>query len=144
MERAISRRQFNTNLVLGLGAAATLDAQTRPRRLAVGHTGITWGFKPDDAQAAIRDVAALGFSGFESFGNILEAWEPRGGLTTLLEPAKLPLRSAYCDVNLTDPTKRAAEIEKVVRWGRLIRKCGGSVAVVGPNGVKRAEFVFAD
>jgi inosose dehydratase len=142
----INRRQFTTTIAMGLAVSALgpLGAQAKTRRLAVGHTGITWGFKPADAEAAIRDVASLGFSGYESFGNILEAWEPRGGLTTLLEPAKLPLRSAYCDVNLTDPTKRKAEIEKIVRWGSLIRKCGGSVAVVGPNGVKRAEFIFAE
>ena len=32
----------------------------------------------------------------------------------------------------------------MVRWGQLIKKCGGSVAVVGPNNVKRQEYVFAD
>ena len=37
---------------------------------------------------------------------------------------------------------RGAEVEKIVRWGRLIRKCGGSVAVIGPNNVKRPEYEF--
>jgi inosose dehydratase len=31
-----------------------------------------------------------------------------------------------------------------VRWGGLIKKCGGAVAVIGPNNVKRPEYVFAD
>jgi inosose dehydratase len=73
---------------------------------------------------------------------VLEAWESRGGLNTLLDSAKLPLRSAYCPVNLIDPAMRGAEVEKIVRWGRLIRKCGGSVAVIGPNNVKRPDYDF--
>jgi inosose dehydratase len=116
----------------------------RTRKLKAGHTGITWGFSPADAERAIKDVAALGFHGYESFGNVLEAWESKGGLDALLKSAGLPLRSAYCPVNLTDPAQRKTEIEKMVRWGQLIKKCGGSVSVIGPNNVKRPEYVFAD
>ena len=105
-----------------------------------GHTGITWGFSPADAEKAIADTASLGFQGYESFGNVLEAWESKGGLDKLLTAAKLPLRSAYCPVNLTDPTRLKDEVAKMVRWGQLIKKCGGSVAVVGPNNVKRQEY----
>jgi inosose dehydratase len=149
MSVSIGRRQFTRTLALGLaaaGAAASSPAQLfgapPKRRLKVGHTGITWGFKPPDAAVAIKDVAALGFHGFESFGNILEAWEAQGGFDALLKASNLPLRSAYCDMNLTDPDKRKTEIEKILRWGGLIKKCGGAVAVIGPNGVKRAEFDF--
>jgi inosose dehydratase len=148
----VSRRDFTRTLALGLAAGAAgaigvpVDAQTPKRKLAVGHTGITWGFKPPDAEVAIKDVASLGFSGYESFGNILEAYEAQGngGLKRLLDAAKLPLRSAYCDVNLTEPDKRKDEIAKIVRWGQLIKQCGGKVAVVGPNGVKRQAFNFAE
>jgi inosose dehydratase len=145
MDEQIGRRHFTKALALGLVATAMpARAAHTTRRLAVGHTGITWGFKPPDAEAAIKDVAALGFAGFESFGSILEAWEPLGGLDARLQAAKLPLQSAYCDVNLTDPGARKAEVEKIVRWGGLIRKCGGKVAVIGPNGVKRAAFDFSE
>ena len=82
----------------------SLGAQ-KTRRLKVGHTGITWGFKPTDAEEAIEDVGSLGFHGYESFGNVLEAWDTKGGLDKLLEAAQVPLRSAYCPVNLTDPAK---------------------------------------
>jgi inosose dehydratase len=141
----ISRRQFTKTLAVGLAAAAVpLAGAQKPRKLRCGHTGITWGFGAADAERAIKDVAALGFHGYESFGSVLDAWETKGGLDTLLNAAKLPLRSAYCPVNLTVGAERGAEIEKIVRWGRLIRKCGGSVAVIGPNNVKRAEFTFAD
>ena len=95
----------------------------------MGHTGITWGFAPADAERAIADVASLGYHGYESFGNVLEAWEAKGGLDKVLQAAKLPLRSAYCPVNLTDPNVRPEEVAKIVRWGQLIKKGGGSVAV---------------
>ena len=143
----MNRRHFTRTLALGLAAASVpaLGAQQpKPRKLRCGHTGITWGFRPDDAERAIADVASLGFHGYESFGNVLEAWEPKGGLDKLLQAAKLPLRSAYCPVNLTDPAVRKDEVAKLVRWGQLIKKCGGSVAVIGPNNVKRPAFVFAE
>jgi inosose dehydratase len=139
----IGRRAFTKALALGVAAAAmpALHAQ-KPRRLKVGHTGITWGFSPADAERAIADVASLGFHGYESFGNVLDAWEAKGGLDALLNAAKLPLRSAYCPVNLTDPARLKDEVAKIVRWGQLIKKCGGSVAVIGPNNVKRPDYDF--
>lgn len=145
MADRMNRRDFTKTLTLGLGAAAVpgLLAQTPARKLKVGHTGITWGFQPRDAEGAIKDVGSLGYHGFESFGNVLEAWEAQGGLDKVLASAKLPLRSAYCPVNLTDATRRKAEIEKLVRWAGLIKKCGGSVAVIGPNNVPRASYDFA-
>jgi inosose dehydratase len=141
----LDRRSFTKALALGLAGASmsTLHAQ-KPKRLKAGHTGITWGFSPADAEKAIADVASLGFQGYESFGNVLEAWEAKGGLDKLLQAAKLPLQSAYCPVNLTDPARRKDEVDKIVRWGGLIKKCGGSVAVIGPNNVKRPEYTFAD
>ena len=72
------------------------------KRLKVGHTGITWGFKPTDAEQAIKDVGSLGFAGYESFGNVLEYWDKQGGLKALLDAAGMPLRSAYCPVDLID------------------------------------------
>ena len=81
----MNRRQFTTTLALGLAAAAVPDLgaqKAKPRKLLCGHTGITWGFSPADAERAIKDVASLGFHGYESFGNVLEAWEPRAGSTS--------------------------------------------------------------
>jgi len=139
--------QINRRTLLAAfgGLVATLPSTAwaqRTRRLKVGHTGITWGFKPEDAQQAIQDVASLGFHGYESFGNVLEVWEPKGGLGKLLQDAMLPLRSAYCPTNLTDATKLKEEVERMVRWGRLIKKNGGSISVIGPNGVRRAAYDF--
>jgi inosose dehydratase len=144
---SVGRRAFTRTLALGAAAAAVPTgalAALADRRLKAGHTGITWGFKPADAEQAIRDVASLGFHGYESFGNVLEAWEKDGGLKRVLDASRLPLHSAYCPVNLTDAAKRRDEVDKLVRWGRLIRGAGGSVAVLGPNNVRRAEYQLAD
>ena len=145
--RSITRRTFTRSLALGAAAAALPGGVLLAfagKRLKVGHTGITWGFKPTDAEQAIADVGSLGFAGYESFGNVLEFWDKQGGLKRLLDAAQVPLRSAYCPVNLTDPAKRADEIAKLVRWGRLIQAAGGSVAVLGPNNVERPSYVFAE
>jgi inosose dehydratase len=144
MNRQWSRREFSLAAGLGLGASLLPDAHGAPaRRLKVGHTGITWGYRPEDAERAIKDVASLGYNGYESFGNVIEAWEPKGGLGRVLEEARLPLISAYCGVNLTDAAQRSAEVQKLVGWGKLIRKYGGSVAVIGPNNVRRPGYDFA-
>ena len=142
----LDRRSFLRALAAGAVVAGAGSAQpaVAATRLKVGHTGITWGFRPADAKPAIEDVASLGFHGYESFGNVLEAWEKDGGLKGVLDANGLALHSAYCGVNLTDAARRREEIDKLVRWARLIRGAGGSVAVLGPNNVKRADYRFAD
>lgn len=145
--RTMNRRDFTKALALGITAlpacaSAAVGSGGGAPRLKVGHTGITWGFAPDDAADAIRDVGSLGYQGFESFGNVIEAWEERGGIGQLLDAASLPLHSAYCGVNLTNPEDLADEVAKIVRWGQLIRKYGGTIAVVGPNGVRRGTYDF--
>ena len=86
---AVTRRTFTRSLALGAAAAAlpggALQAQAG-KRLKVGHTGITWGFKPTDAEQAIKDVGSLGFHGYESFGNVLESWDKQGGLNGCSTP----------------------------------------------------------
>jgi inosose dehydratase len=146
-KHTVTRRSFTRALALGAAAAAlpgaAVLAQDR-KRLKVGHTGITWGFKPTDAEQAIKDVGSLGYAGFESFGNVLEYWDKQGGLKKLLDAAGMPLQSAYCPVDLMDTARRQDEVAKLVRWGQLIKAAGGSVAVIGPNNVKRPAYQFAE
>lgn len=143
MTSNFDRRQFCKTAGIGSTALLLPAVQGAPvRRLKIGHTGITWGYRQDDVVPAIKDVAELGYHGFEPFGHVVEAWEAKGGLGHVLETNHLPLVSAYCGMNLMDSTKRAGEIQKMIRYGKLIKKYGGTVCVIGPNGVKRAEFDF--
>jgi inosose dehydratase len=145
MQQRLDRRGFIGRLGVAFGLAGQcvgIVSADPKRRLKIGHTGITWGFKPEDAAQAIHDVGSLGFAGYESFGEVIEAWEVKGGIKRLLDSSEVPLISAYCNVNLTDPTKRKDETDKIVRWAKLIRQCGGVTSVVGPNGVKRSSYDF--
>ncbi|HLG95877.1 MAG TPA: sugar phosphate isomerase/epimerase family protein [Bryobacteraceae bacterium] len=125
--------------------------------LQIGHTGLSWiplgppvGPRPtinpmQDPQyveAAIRDISSLGFYGIELFGNQIEAMEEHGGLGTLLEKYNLPLISAYCGTNLSDPAKRKDSIAKTLGWANLVKKYKGRVIVVGPNSVRRNSYDF--
>ena len=60
MTMSLDRRTFTKTLTLGLaGAAVTPLGAQKTRRLKVGHTGITWGFTPADAERAIADASSL-------------------------------------------------------------------------------------
>jgi inosose dehydratase len=141
MNNKIDRRSFLGGLGLTFGLASqvpSLVSAAPARRLKIGYTGITWREPPQ----AIHDVAELGYSGFETFGDVLESWEKKGGLKEILDANKLPLISAYCGVNLTDPVKRKDEVDKIVRWAKIVKSYDGVTAVVGPNGVKRPSYDF--
>ena len=60
MKRELSRREFSLAAGLGLGALTLPPGQAAPsRRLKFGHTGITWGYRNENAEQAIKDVAGL-------------------------------------------------------------------------------------
>lgn len=85
---------------------------------------------------------ASGFYGIELFGNQIEAMEAHGSVGALLEKHNLPLISAYCGTNLSDPAQRKDSIAKTLAWAGLVKKYNGKVIVVGPNGVPRGTWDF--
>ena len=137
-----SRRAF----IKCMGAAAAMASMPygavakKAGKLSIGHTGITW--LNSDQDQAIRDIGSLGFLGYETFGDVLARKDAEGNLAQLLESNHLPLVSAYCTINLTDTTKRADELTKAVTWCRLIKKFGGRIFVLGPNGVHRETYDY--
>ena len=114
MSPNIYRREFLRSA--GLAAAIASASLAQPshaqskRRLKIGHTGITWGFKPEDAAVAIPDVASLGYQGYESFGNVLEAWQPKGGLRKVLDENR-HLRSSPRIATSILPTQQSARMK---------------------------------
>jgi inosose dehydratase len=139
--REMMRSVALTAGALWLGQADSLRAAGR--RLKIGHTSISWGFGPKAAEPGIRDSAALGYHGYESFDTVLEVYEGEGGLGRLLDRYGIPLVSSYFNANLTNPDVRKEEVAKIVRWGKLLRKYGGKAMVIGPNPVRRAEYDFS-
>jgi inosose dehydratase len=139
----VTRRDF----AAVLATAATLRAAT-PRNLKVGHTCITWGTFPRGPEAiatlepAVRDIAALGYHGFETFPEILEDWDQRGALQPLLEKYKLPVTSGYIRINVTDPAKKQESLDNVIRLGKVLKKLGANFAPIQVNGVDRKTYDF--
>lgn len=144
MKQIISRREFTKAVAVSVATTALPTAlfAVKKRNIQIGHTGITWPNK--DIAVAITDISSEGFFGFETFGEVLDAWEDRpGGLGAVLQAHRLPLISAYCNVNLTDPAQRKDEVAKAVRWAGIVKKYGCRVTVIGPNGVHRSTYDFA-
>ena len=139
----ITRRDF----AVTLAAAGALRAAT-PRNLKIGYTCITWGTFPRGPEAiatlepAVRDIAALGYHGFETFPEILEDWDKRGALQPLLEKHRLPITSGYIRINVTDPTKKKESLDNVIRLGKVLKKLGANFAPIAVNGVDRKTYDF--
>ncbi|MDR8394095.1 sugar phosphate isomerase/epimerase [Aliifodinibius sp. S!AR15-10] len=141
----MNRQAFLKTAAFGIGSAA-IPGRWRFRllkRFHIGHTAITWGYSPANTPQAIHDVSSAGFHSFECFGNALEYWEERGGLGKLLDSSNMALQSVYCPVNLTDPARRKEQLDELITRGRLLRKYGGKVAVIGPNGIDRETYNFS-
>src|SRR4051794_23695146 len=151
----MNRRIFTQTLSAALFASRAFAV--KDISLHIGHTGLTWiplgpmrgerpavnpMVDPQYVEAAIGDIAGLGFSGIELFGNQIEAMESKGGVGALLEKHNLPLISAYCGTNLSEPGQRKESIAKTLEWAKLVKKYNGKVIVVGPNGVKRNTYDF--
>jgi inosose dehydratase len=142
---ALSRRGFLTRTIAGAAATAAMPEllfAAKSRAIPIGYTGITWS--NSQVEDAISTVGKLGFYGFETFGDVLDQWESKGGLEPVLRRNHVPLVSAYCTLNLTDASRRQETIEKAVRWAKLIKQNGGRIFVLGPNSVPRNEYNFAE
>lgn len=110
----------------------------------VGHTGITWlpYFEPEQA---VREVAALGYQGFETFGLALEDYERnRGGFGRLLQETAIPLNAAYLFSPLIDPATAEADITQNVAWAQLVKQLGCEVVVIGATEQPHKRFSPAD
>src|SRR5690606_24699913 len=67
----------------------------------IGHTGITWR----DLEEAYRDVAELGYMGFETFTKSIVQWnrEKPGGYRALVDRVGLPTVAGYCYKDWINP-----------------------------------------
>jgi inosose dehydratase len=147
----LSRREFTTSVLAAAGAAALPSpafAQTAPaRHLRIGCTSLIWGAlprSPDNLAPAVKDMASVGFHGFETFTAILEEWDKRGTIGELLAANKIPLISCYAPMQVLDPAARKDEIAKLTAWARVVKKHGGRFVVLAPNGIKRDGYNFQE
>ena len=115
--------------------------------MKIGCTTLIWGAlprSPENLTPAVRDMAALGFHGFETFASIVHDWDQKGTLAPLIEQHRIPLISAYATVQLTDTSTRKENLAQLIQWGKAVKKQGGRFMVIAPNGVKREAYNFAE
>ena len=111
------------------------------RRLPIGHTAITW---PDDrVEDAVKCCASLGFKAFETFGWVLATLEEQNRMD-MFEKHGIPLVSSYFSLDIVNPAVRDAEMEKLVKWGRILSGAGGKWVTFGGNSVPRKTFKLAE
>ncbi len=95
----------------------------------IGHTGITWPNQTVDEKVA--DVAAVGFTSFETFGHVIEQY-PGGApaFKDLIQRHGLKYSASYCARTYIDPARAAEDVEQVMKWARLSKEVGAEVIVV--------------
>ena len=144
----ITRREFAKTVAAGLGAAALQPlAAAQTRKLKIGCTALIFGAvprTPEHLTNAVRDMASVGFHGFETFASIVNDYDEKGTMAPLIEQYRIPLISGYSTVQLTDTSTRKEDLGQLIQWGKAVRKNGGRFMVLAPNSVKRADYKFAD
>jgi len=145
---AMNRRDFGKAVVAGVGVAAFPSlAAAQSRRLKIGCTSLIWGAlprSPENLTAAVKEMAAVGFHGFETFASIVNDWDAMGTFAQLIEEHRIPLISGYSTVQLTDTSKRKENLAQLVQWGKAVKKHGGRFMVLAPNGVTRNGYNFPE
>ena len=144
-----NRRDFMR--LAGMAGAAALVAPgfafeaAKKRHFKIGATFILWGYGANNLEPALKDIADLGYHSFETFGNVMDEYEKKpGGFKAVVEQYKVPLMSAFCMTDIVDPSKKQADMEKLVRWAKLTKANGGKVVEWCASNVNRRGFNYKD
>jgi len=98
--------------------------------MRIGHTGLTWGI-PGDVEQAYREVAELGFLGFETFGTTILEWNSKpGGYKTLVDRYGIPTVAAYCTGTWIDPATEQQDFVEVRRIADALKELDGHTLVL--------------
>ena len=159
MSNPVNRRTFTKTVFAGLGAtaAATLPVSASgparagqadtAKQLKIGCTALIWNASPrspENFKVAVREMAELGYYKAETFAEVVEELDKAGTLDALIAQHGIPLVSAYSTLDVINPAARKDEIATVVRWGKVLKKHGGSFMVVATRGTKREGYNFAE
>lgn len=101
-------------------------------KFRIGHSGITWGYDADAAEAAVKDIAELDYIAYETIGRIIEQYEQEKpeGFDALLARYGIPLSAVYCVAQFHDPNQAGDAIENVVRQARRGHELGATTLVL--------------
>lgn len=111
----------------------------------IGHSGITWGYDASTAEAAIKDIAELGYSAYETFGRMPEEYEQKYSETfdALLARYGLPLCAVYCTVGFHNPTHATDVVPDVMRWAKRGRELGATALVLAAGSRQGKPYTHA-
>ena len=144
-----SRREFVK--LSGMAGAASLIApnfafeEAKKRKFKIGSTFILWGYGADSLEPALKDMSALGYHSFETFGQVIEEWETkRGGFSQVVQKHGVPIVSAFCATDVLDSSKTKSEMEKLVRWAKLLKANGGKLIEYCAGGRRTKDFNYKD
>lgn len=146
----MNRRTFSKTMAMAVASSAIAPDSlwgAPARKLKIGITGLIFRATPgtpENLEEALKHMSELGYHWFETWGSVLEHHDKAGALGPMIEKYGIPLRSAFMGVNVHDPSKLKDSVDQVVRWGKVLKKHGGSFAVVNAGGVKRGEFNFKE
>jgi len=123
-----SRRE----VLAGLAAAGALTAAPRLARAATPHpaypiihagcSAITWS---DNAEKAIADIAAAGFSGIQLRAPTLQQYPDPHALRDLLAQHKLTFVALSSGITSLDPAQRQATLDEHVKHAQYMQRAGG-------------------
>ena len=145
-----SRRDFVKKA--GIGGLSLLAlphlsclSESLKKKFDIGATFILWGYGPDNLEPALNDLSKLGYHSFETFGNVIQDYEEnRGGLESLIAKTGLPITSAFCMTDVLNPSKKNEELEKLVKWAKLLKKAGGKVVEYCPSSIDRKDYDYKE
>jgi inosose dehydratase len=146
----MNRRTFTKSMTLALASGAMAPDTlwgAAPRTMKIGITGLIFRATPntpENLDEALKHMSELGYHCFETWGSVLEHHDKAGTLGGILARHGIPLRSAFMGVNVHDPARLKESIEQVLRWGQVLKKHGGTFAVVNAGGMKREAFNFKE
>lgn len=140
-----SRRDFVKKTSIGGLSLLALPSLTSmgltedvKKKFDIGATFILWGYNTDNLEPALMDLSKLGYHSFETFGNVIQEYdEKRGGIEALIDKTGLPITSAFCMTDVLNPSKRKEELEKLIKWGKLLKRAGGKVVEYCPSNINR-------
>jgi inosose dehydratase len=156
MKIELDHRDFAKVMAVGLGAAAlpALRAQQPPARapqgpknIKIGLSTLAWNVSTnsiDNFEMALKDTSELGYWSFETVSPIIEAFDKDGTLARLIEKYKVPMKAGYLGVNVTDPSVRKENIEKVIRIAKLVKSMEGITLSSPSTAADRQGPVDAD
>ncbi len=111
----------------------------------IAHSGITWGYDASTAEAAVRDVAQVGYNAYETIGGVIQAYEAEGqDYAELLARYSIGLIGTYIGTQFRHGEDPSTDIENAREWIRRGKELGAGTALLAAGSRKDGPCEDAD